>query len=766
MLRLVLFFCLLATLVSSAQDYRVYRPPNVIAEDRIEYISIVTKAEMELGDLPAHPKITWLGYSSIRLPNDAYGNMQTDNRISFIATSPGLIEFPPVPIVLENKEFFIRIGELEVEKNTASETQTRLEVLWNGGAEIPKQVHLGEAVEVQFIELVENTSTSFRGGPYFSQPSNRVSGGQWHQYLRYSGRKPVPSDYYFTYSQGGFFSRYGTPENYSEMSQEIEGTDYDLRVYKARLYFTKLGKASGHLSATLGTSRVRSRHRTHVIPFEIEVLPIPPIPNNQAFNSGLVGDWEFEVDYRPLQPAASRPFVIDISITGQGNPNLRNDFDFSGEGFPSVESDLYSRVGSNYDFWEADFTQTLLPTGKVGTLPAITLASFDTVGDQWRFHQITPTLNLPGTSDVTASMTPRSEIGQATTRPVLLNIPVATFGAFALAPFLPFLFGLARKRLDARDPEQKERERTLKRLVANFKSGKGTADDIDNDLLPILRHKLQLPPGATVREIANSLDDPELAQSLETHAEASFSSQEKPFDFVALGRQIARISLLLLITISSLNGATLQEANQAFEEANFNKAIGIYEELIKDSPDLASLHYNLAQAHLSANDPSRARASCHTALLLDPLDPEARELMSDIRERQGDLTVARNRFLDLRPDQWVVVAAVIWVLTFLYFGFRKFATLPRWPGFALGALALALLGTAAWRQSQHYSSDQYMVLADELPREPKAGTPDWNYPALRAGQIVQVSEINDTHVLVKSSESSFWLPVNELQQVW
>lgn len=766
MLRLVLFFCLLATLVSSAQDYRVYRPPNVIAEDRIEYISIVTKAEMELGDLPAHPKITWLGYSSIRLPNDAYGNMQTDNRISFIATSPGLIEFPPVPIVLENKEFFIRIGELEVEKNTASETQTRLEVLWNGGAEIPKQVHLGEAVEVQFIELVENTSTSFRGGPYFSQPSNRVSGGQWHQYLRYSGRKPVPSDYYFTYSQGGFFSRYGTPENYSEMSQEIEGTDYDLRVYKARLYFTKLGKASGHLSATLGTSRVRSRHRTHVIPFEIEVLPIPPIPNNQAFNSGLVGDWEFEVDYRPLQPAASRPFVIDISITGQGNPNLRNDFDFSGEGFPSVESDLYSRVGSNYDFWEADFTQTLLPTGKVGTLPAITLASFDTVGDQWRFHQITPTLNLPGTSDVTASMTPRSEIGQATTRPVLLNIPVATFGAFALAPFLPFLFGLARKRLDARDPEQKERERTLKRLVANFKSGKGTADDIDNDLLPILRHKLQLPPGATVREIANSLDDPELAQSLETHAEASFSSQEKPFDFIALGRQIARISLLLLITISSLNGATLQEANQAFEEANFNKAIGIYEELIKDSPDLASLHYNLAQAHLSANDPSRARASCHTALLLDPLDPEARELMSDIRERQGDLTVARNRFLDLRPDQWVVVAAVIWVLTFLYFGFRKFATLPRWPGFALGALALALLGTAAWRQSQHYSSDQYMVLADELPREPKAGMPDWNYPALRAGQIVQVSEINDTHVLVKSSESSFWLPVNKLQQVW
>jgi MFS superfamily sulfate permease-like transporter len=148
------------------------------------------------------------------------------------------------------------------------------------------------------------------------------------------------------------------------------------------------------------------------------------------------------------------------------------------------------------------------------------------------------------------------------------------------------------------------------------------------------------------------------------------------------------------------------------------------------------------------------------------MDQDARDLMSDIRERQGDLTVARNRFLDLRPDQWVVVAAVVWVLTFLYFGVRKFASLPRWPGFALGAITLSLLGTAAWRQSQHYASDQYMVIADELPREPKAGTPDWNYPALRAGQIVHVTEVNETHALVKSSESSFWLPVNQLQQVW
>lgn len=771
MLRFVAIFLALSSLASLAQDYDLYPPPNVITEYRMESITIVTKAEMELGELPDHPKITWLGYSSIRLqnryvPGNPVGEMQTANRISFIANTPGIIEFPPIPIVLENKEFFIRIGEIEVERNNASQTDTSLQILWNEQPEIPKEVHLGEAVEVQFIEKARRTGTSYNNRSSFSEPSNYVEGAQWHQYNRYAGRKPVPSDYFFYYPQG-FFNPYGRNTlNYEESVRRIDGVDYDERIYKARLYFTKTGKASGNLSATLGTSRITSRQRTHVLPFEIDVLPIPPLTNNRAFNTGLVGNWQLEAEYYPTQPVASRAFKINLKIVGQGNPNLRNDFDFSAEGFPSVESELYPRVGDNYDDWEADFSQTLLPTGKVGTLPPITLASFDTVGDQWRFTEITPSFTLAGFSDVAATLTPRTAAGSAITRPVLLNLPAATFGAFALAPLLPFLFGFARKRLDARDPEQKARERTMKKLISDFKAGRGTPEAIDNDLLPILRHRLGLPAGATVREIAAALDDPRLSASLETHAESSFSTTAKQVDYSALATQLAKFTLLILFTFSGLKGATLEDANSSFAEANYRKAIEEYQTLIDEDPNRSALYFNLAQAHLLANDPARARAACHTALLLDPLDQEARDLMSEIRERQGDLTVARNRFLDLRPDQWIIIGAVVWVLTFLYFGLRKFKPLPSWPGLAAGALALALLATAAWRQTHDYASDQYMILADELPREPKAGTPDWNYPALRAGQIVQVSEIDGTHARVQSSESSFWLPVRELQQVW
>ena len=762
--RLFLFLFLLASPKAWSQNYKVYRPPSVITVDRIESISIVTRAEMELGELPDHPKITWLGYSSIRLPNNGFGEMQTDNRISFIAKAPGVIEFPPIPIVLENKEFFIRIGEVRVEKNQASKTDTGLTVFWNGQPEVPKKVHLGEAIEIEFLArvLVDEANPT---RTWFSQPSNRVKGARWHQYVRYSGRKPVPSDYFYTYSRS-FFSRFSEPENYRADLKKIDDNYYRIRSYKARLYLTKPGKATGDLSITLGTSSRQSSRRTHVIPFEIEVVPLPPLPNDQAFDTGLIGDFEIEASYHPAQPAAERPFQIRASIKGQGNPNLRNEFDFSADGFPSSKCELYPRVGSNYDFWEADFDQTLYPTGKVGTIPPIVLASFDTVGDQWRYHQVSPALTLPGFKKISESLTPKSFAGPAITRPILLNLPATTFASFAFAPLLPFLFGLARKRLDARDPEQKQRERTFKKLIHDFRSGKGSPEAIDDQLLPILRHHLKLPTGANTREIASALEDPELITSLETHAESSFSSSAQPVDYRALASQLAKLTLLYVISLSSLRGATLEEANTAFDEANYRKAITDYQSLLEAEPNRPGLHFNLAQAYLSANEASRAHASCHTALLLDPLDSGARDLMEKIREQQGDLTVARNRFLDLRPDQWILVSSIVWIVAFLWFGARKFRTIPRWPGFALILLVLALLGNASWRQVQDYAPDQYMVLADELPREPKAGTPDWSYPALRAGEIVQVSEINETHAQVRSEDSSFWLPVSELQQVW
>jgi len=755
MLRLLLTLTLLIPTLVRAQDYYVHKLPSQIVENRLEKIEIQTTSELVFGTLPKHPKIIWLENSSRRV-----GDNLNLNTLDFVVTVPGLLEFPPIPIVYDNKEFFIRLDDVRVLRNPSSQTDTSLTVYWNESDSPPQQVHLGESVEIRFLEMAKKENESFRRA-YLSMPSNRVNGGQWHQYVEIAGRRALPQDFFFSYARS-FWD--GGNRNYQAGEKEIDGEQYDLRIYKARLYFTKLGMATGHLSATLGTDS--AKRRTHVIPFNIEVLPLPPLPNSRAIDSGLIGEWKIQSSVSPPQPLASKQLSIRVAVQGSGNPKLRNRLDFSGEGFPSVEDDWHFNANPNYDEWNAIFEQTLIPTGKTGTLPERTLAYFDTLDDEWKFHQVTPALTLPGFTDATASLKPRDELGEMITRPVLLNLPTLTFAAFAFAPLLPFIFASIKRRRDARDPALEARRKTLKKLIELYQSDQTDCSSIDHDLLPLLREHLELSQGATTQQIAETLDDKELGLLLKSHSESSFSANAHPTDLRAIAARLAKFSLMVFLGFSNVDGATLEKANTAFRESHYTSAANLYQELLKEHSGSPSLYFNLAQAYLLLDDPGRARAACHTAILLDPLDQEAHDLMSEIRKRQGDETLTGSRLFSLRPDQWLTVAALIWLIAFLFYGVGKFRKIPRWPGHLAVLISLSFVATAFWSQQYVYAQNQYMVLPEELPREPEAGTPNWDYPALRAGQIITVSETTKTHALVSSSDRPFWLPINELQQVW
>jgi tetratricopeptide (TPR) repeat protein len=751
---LLTFLALLS--LASADDYYLLEPDSEVYTDLRQSFTIVADHAVDIGDIKPHPKIIWLDRSIART-NDA--TMHTE--LGFVVRAPGLIKFPPIPVVIENKSFFLRLDDIQALKNPAPKDLGQLDIYWNKEREKPHEIHLGEAIEIDFVAKLPMRQLQGRSYPLFSRiPLTAAKNASWYLFSRQPGRNARPDDFFYNFRHTFY------PQRYQTSTGEIDGKAANQRRYQARLICSELGEVSGHLGMTFGLGQFA---RTHLIPYKFDVVPLPPPPNERLINTGLVGNWTITSSISPSVLSANRPLEIRLDIQGRGNPNLRNDFDFSREGFSSVDSKLTDLSGMNYDVWNGRFIQTLVPSGNIATFPAATLASFDTVNDRWKLHPVNPAMTLQGLVDATQNLSPVASLGKAVTRPILLNLPSATFPIVALAPFLPFLLGFLKKRLDKRDPVRKARQQKLRALIASFRSGNSAAEAIDDDLLPLLREHLELPSGASTGEVASALEEKheDLAGLLRDHSKASFSSGGSGIDLKSLATQLAKLSFLFLL-IGQLRGTTLEEANLAFSKSRFTDAISQYEQLIEETPGQPRLYQNLAITYLAVDDAARARAVCHTALLLSPLDPELRTLMDGIRKRVGEPALPGTSLLALRPDQWFILAAILWIIGFLLVGLRHFPHLkiPRWITYLVFALALLFIGTGAWRNAHAYGESQFMVIGDEVPREPEAGIPDWEFPTLKSGQIVQVSETKATHALVSTDETSFWIPLSQLKQVW
>jgi len=763
-MKTLLLLLILGHLAEARQDYDLVQPPQEIYTDLRYSLIIEADHGVEIGPIKPHPKITWLDRS---IERKDYTTLPMHTELGFVVRAPGLIEFPPIPVIIENKSFFLRLDDITAQRNPAPEDFGQLRIRWNDQAEMPTTVHLGEAIEIDFIgELPFSRQVRSQ---FLDVPVSRVENASWYLFSRQRGRNARPEDYFYNFGQNY------TPRRFVTRRERTNGVDVITRQYRSRLICSDLGEVSGHLGMTMSVmargevGQLVSHERTYLVPFRLNVIPLPPLPNERVVNTGLVGDWSIEASVSPRTPAANEPLQIRIDLSGQGDPNLRREFDFSREGFASVESEMLDGAGTNYDVWLGRFTQKLIPSGNVPTFPALTLATFDTLNDQWKMHPVSAALTLEGQRDISRDRAPLAELGSPIVRPVLLNLPRAVFPVVALAPLLPFLFAFLKRRLDQRDPAHKARQQKLRALTHRFRSENGDPAEIDSDLLPLLRKHLELPPGASTKEIADALekDHPDLASQLREHSKASFSSDRSPLNLKALATSLAKLSLLFLL-ILQVRGTTLEEANLAFTENRFSEALTAYEALIAENPGQPHLYQNLALTYLAVDDPSRARAACHTALLLSPLDSEARALMDDIRKRTGAPALPGTSLLALRPDQWFILAALAWVITFLLLGLRHFPHLkiPRWAALPAFALAAIFLITGIWRNTHAYAENQFMVVGNDLPREPSPGTPDWDFPTLKNGQIVQVAEFIPTHARIETDNSSFWLPRSQLKQVW
>ncbi|MFT5106794.1 MAG: hypothetical protein ACI9UA_002420 [Pseudoalteromonas tetraodonis] len=771
---------LLSASVARSVEYDFTPPPVEVFADLEQEFTVYSHSEIRLEPAPEHPRIAWLpadlniGEDPIPgvIPSPFYLSTNGKPDLSsgeflatfrFIPLGKGAITPPPIPITIGGQRILLRLPKMSVSPNGHAGL-TEMITLWNGKVRQPESLRIGETVDLEILSISPfDAPLQWRAIPALEMDPVR-----WY-------RATVPN---LSTAIDLRFHRFGRRIFERDRTTYRDRECWVVR-YKTRFTVLPGDRLKGVVGLTLLDG---SYERTHYESIDVPVAPLPPQPSGSYIKTGLLGDCQFEANLDPPRPTSDQPFTITLRIEATGDSKLLRDLDFSRPGFRSIESSQSVLPNTNFDKYRGRFRQTLIADGTASTFPAIKLLNFDTPGDAWKIHQVTETLHFADLGDSVAEMGPAATLGLGIQRPILLNLHPAAFGVLAAAPFLPIIASLLARQRRKRDPQRSERARKLAALRKKLKG----ADDgaapklLDDEGIPLLRAYCELPDGASTRDLAGALEQEhgELSMLLREHSDAAFGSNTKsPVKAQKLSQLLARISFAILLFCSIMPGGLqaeeIQESLDAavvnFVEGSYESAADRYEKLLIEYPDHVALHLNLARARLAADQLHGARASAHTAVLLDPLDKEARELLNAIHRRLGDPPLPGSAVLALRPDQLLSFAVAGWGLAFFCVALRRLReSFPRWPAAAFFLFAVVLLACALWRNSHAYAADQYMVVTEELPREPKPGRPSYEFPPLRSGAIVRasVSEEVPSHLRVETADTSFWLPAEQLQKIW
>jgi tetratricopeptide (TPR) repeat protein len=147
----------------------------------------------------------------------------------------------------------------------------------------------------------------------------------------------------------------------------------------------------------------------------------------------------------------------------------------------------------------------------------------------------------------------------------------------------------------------------------------------------------------------------------------------------------------------------IKEAETAYTQEDYNKAIELYEETLKSNGASAEIYYNLGNAYYKANRIAPAILNYERALLLDPGDGDIRFNLQMAREKTVDKIEPLGEFFLVKwidslqnrgsADSWAmlgIVSFLLLIFCLLLFFFSRWIRMKK-VGFYLGIVCLLLV---------------------------------------------------------------------------
>jgi tetratricopeptide (TPR) repeat protein len=541
----------------------------------------------------------------------------------------------------------------------------------------------------------------------------------------------------------------------------------------------------------------------------IAVKPLPDINGTKNF-LGLIGKWAVNTSLSQETLKTGDPVTLRVTASGNGTTDTLKAPELKIEGFrvypPEVKKSATSEKNVEISYvliplqeGTADINLTVsyfsvesgkyvevpfsrkIKIGKADTRSASVVADSVTSADQTSAIARNPDDARKHEGILYLKKNPSGKV----LLPLWKNHILLTIFLFILGSATWGVSELnCRRRMKLeKDPLLKRKMKALSRKGAIIREIQKSKPDklhalIQNEVVPYLNDLLCLPPGTTSSELAGKINDPELASYLHAGSDSAYMPGSHNIKKSNTGKSLAdalkKIPVILIFAALPFTGfseetALTESVNplKSYDSGDFAKSADYYRRnLDMSSPDPAIL-YNLANCLYQQGEPAQALVLYERALLLSPRDSDIRENLNLVCRKlmlpeTGKLETPKDLIINLRdvlrPDEWILIGAMLWVCAGLALAFRRKFASPANLIAVLSAIGLFFALTAIASISQlnsPYSSKTAVVVMKNiqvylLPSE-NSKQADFR---ISCGEKVRIEEERESWLRVRTGNGS------------
>ncbi len=563
---------------------------------------------------------------------------------------------------------------------------------------------------------------------------------------------------------------------------------------------------------------------------ELKIKALPPPPEG-IDNLGLVGSWLVDYSVSAKELKSGEPFTFKIEITGIGSlENLQTpSLNIPGFRIYPPEVDKSAASGSSRQKVEIRYVMIPLKPGQAEI--DLKTTAFSTSHEAYKTYEykhkftIVPSetqtltaapLVFNSSHDLKPSSEPEIKENKPVAKSGILYLKKAETGGVAVPLYLNYLWvyilllaagpllwlfsewrhasrmklesdPLLRRRLAA----QADRARVLHELK---KCNPDNIDEaINNEVVPFLNDMLALPPGTTATELADKVNDKEVAECLHSSGAASYMPGGANMDKIELKKRICKavkaftviLLLALLPAVATADAKksaarkpeviqTSVEALTAYDRGEFNRAADYYRSrLVPEKPDPALL-YNLGNCYCQLRNYPAALVCYERARLLAPNDSDITENLNYVRRKlfqpqTGEIkdpaSLIKALRDNLRPDQWLLIAAIACAAGGGIMAFRRSLSFNKL-SILLGIVSIAALLSivaAATQYHNDYNPDIAVIMTDNAKLHSLPSESSGQVEAkLQSGTKVKIVESRQEWSRVRCGEADGWIKSDQI----